>query len=611
MPKKTQKKISIAEMNILEGIQLIKRHPLFGHLSYHEILKEYAKGYTGSAYMDIHSDIYFNKNMNHTPEQWAYIIAHLLLHQGLGHTNPDKVPTGYDMKIWNIACDIYVSKFLRDVRFPGEPYSVDIINDYPGSLRDEKTIYEYLIQNEEAIRKFGDLSTGVSGSNDIIGLEELHGKDFRRWRGNDYYEREFAAALQSSVRSVLRHANNAAYDEEEQPETKSRKAAAWFINSYPLLGGIAAHFKVIEDAELCQKHEISIAAINVDAAEIYVNPAAGLKGEQLKFVLAHEYLHAGLGHARRAGGRDRELWNVACDYVINGWLKEMHIGVMPEIGTLYDENLAGMSAEEIYDELVRNLRTARKLATYRGYGKGDILGKSDGSAVGGLYSGTVSLDDYCKSALMQGLEYQISSGRGLIPAGLIEEIRALAMPPIPWDVQLAKWFDDYFAPLEKVRTYARPSRRQATTPDIPRPRYVISETLTEGRTFGVVIDTSGSMSAKDIGVALGAIASYADSKDVPKVRVVFCDAEAYDKGYMSPEEIAGRVEVMGRGGTVLQPGVDILEKSDSFPKDGPILIITDGYIESDLIVKRDHAFLIPVGHRLPFRPAGKVFYYDI
>ena len=56
---------------------------------------------------------------------------------------------------------------------------------------------------------------------------------------------------------------------------------------------------------------------------------------------------------------------------------------------------------------------------------------------------------------------------------------------------------------------------------------------------------------------------------------------------------------------------DILEKSDSFPKDGPILIITDGYIESDLIVKRDHAFLIPVGHRLPFRPAGKVFYYDI
>ena len=28
-----------------------------------------------------------------------------------------------------------------------------------------------------------------------------------------------------------------------------------------------------------------------------------------------------------------------------------------------------------------------------------------------------------------------------LPAGLIEEIRALAMPPIPWDVKLARWFD--------------------------------------------------------------------------------------------------------------------------------------------------------------------------
>ena len=146
--------------------------------------------------------------------------------------------------------------------------------------------------------------------------------------------------------------------------------------------------------------------------------------------------------------------------------------------------------------------------TFRGYGKGDIIG------VGERKNGSVSLDDFCKNALMQGLEYQISSGRGFIPAGLIEEIRALAMPPIPWDVKLAKWFDDFFAPIEKHRTYARPSRRQASTPDIPRPRYFIDDTQTEGRTFGVVIDTSGSMSAKDIGIALGAIASYADAKDV-------------------------------------------------------------------------------------------------
>ena len=40
------------------------------------------------------------------------------------------------------------------------------------------------------------------------------------------------------------------------------------------------------------------------------------------------------------------------------------------------------------------------------------------------------------------------------------------MPVIPWDAALAKWFDVQFPPLEKHRTYARPSRRQGATPDI-------------------------------------------------------------------------------------------------------------------------------------------------
>ncbi len=46
-----------------------------------------------------------------------------------------------------------------------------------------------------------------------------------------------------------------------------------------------------------------------------------------------------------------------------------------------------------------------------------------------------------------------------------------------------------------------------------------------------------------------------------------------------------------------------------FPKDAPILIITDGWIEPDLKIKRDHAFLIPRGHHLPFKAKGKIFYF--
>ena len=94
------------------------------------------------------------------------------------------------------------------------------------------------------------------------------------------------------------------------------------------------------------------------------------------------------------------------------------------------------------------------------------------------------------------------------------------------------------------------------------------------------------------------------------VRVVFCDASVYDAGYLAPEDIAGRVEVKGRGGTELQPAVEYLEKAKDFPKDAPILINTDGEIEDRMQIQHDHAFLIPKGKSLPFVPKGKVFYFE-
>jgi predicted metal-dependent peptidase len=89
--------------------------------------------------------------------------------------------------------------------------------------------------------------------------------------------------------------------------------------------------------------------------------------------------------------------------------------------------------------------------------------------------------------------------------------------------------------------------------------------------------------------------------------VVFCDAAAYDAGYLPVDEIAGRVRVRGRGGTVLQPGVDLLERAADFPPSGPLLVITDG--ECDVLrIRRTHAFLIPRGTRLPFTARGPVFH---
>lgn len=93
----------------------------------------------------------------------------------------------------------------------------------------------------------------------------------------------------------------------------AQAARSWFISSYPLPGALASAFSLVEDPNVCARLGISIAAVDAESREIFVNPAAGLDGQEMRFVLAHELLHVGLRHEPRRQGRDPELWNVAAD----------------------------------------------------------------------------------------------------------------------------------------------------------------------------------------------------------------------------------------------------------------------------------------------------------
>ena len=531
-----------------------------------------------------------------------------------GHFDAEKIPgyniaagkvEDFDKYAWNAACDVYVTRYLEDIRFGNAATRRQTELFCSGEFKDERSIYAHFKANgvPEQAKNLGMAGRGCM---DMDGLDRPMIYDpnayWGRYRKNVLAE-EFARALAWSLTDAVSVAGGHG-EYKSSKETVITNAASWFLGRYPLLGSLAASFRIEQSPEKCRQNDIDIAAVDIDNGVIYANISKNFNDEEWKFILAHEYLHAGLGHGSRCAGRDPYLWNIACDYVVNNWLVEMKVGRLPE-GLFFDESLRGQSAEEIYDTIIRNIRQYSKTLTLRGFGKGDIIGKGQHRLDGG-----VTLDEFCRNALMQGLEYHIGSGRGTIPAGLVEEIRSLAMPPIRWDVKLARWFDENIIPVEKHRSYAHQSRRQSCTPDIPRPRYVKYETEVPASTFGVVIDTSGSMSAKDIGKALGAVASYAASKEVATVRVIFCDAYPYDAGYIETEQIAGTVEVTGRGGTRLQPAVSLLEEAEDFPQDGPILLITDGYIEDRMEIRRKHAFLIPKGHSLPFRAKGEVFYFE-
>ena len=559
------------------------------------------------AVVDDRGIITVNLERDGEPGEWAWVFAHLMLHLGLGHTDEDR-RGDYD-RIYTTACCVAVNRFAETVRVGR---SLVLLPELPGD--DEASL----------ARRWRE--TGVPP--EFVGIGTNGDRPCLRpgapvsasWaRRSRTWEQQFALGLTEAATEAMTDAA------ESRGQTRHRRvmrewdhALSWFTSSYPLLGAVAAGFTLVPDADVTLAWDIRVAAVDPAHGEIYVNPWAGLTEEEWRFVLAHEMLHAALGHDRRAEGRDPYLWNVACDYVINGWLVDMAVGHLPD-GGLHDQGLTGLSAESVYDTLVTDLRRARKLRTLGARENGDVLGDWLSEPAAARRRGSrrahppvpwartrhVDLDDFYRRALTQGMEYH-RVGRGRVPKGLEEEIRSLDHPPLPWDARLARWFDEHVRGPEPRRTYARASRRQSATPDIPRPGTRRPEEVERQPTFGVVLDTSGSMDTTLLGKALGAIASYATARDVPAARVVFCDALAYDAGYLSPSDIAGNVRVRGRGGTILQPGVDLLERARDFPEDGPILVITDAMCDR-VRVRREHAFLVPAGARLPFVARGPVF----
>lgn len=580
------------------GYTLVARHPLFAPLASRAWIhrregRDNLCPADGWAVVTTNGHVHVHPTRRTEPEEWAYVLAHCLLHLGFGHFRRHPQP-----REWNAACCAFVARFLAELKLGRAPMGLHGPVELPAAS--EERAYEVFCERGVPAELEG-LGTAGPHAGDLVFAESTGWQRDVQW--GEIFGQGLAAAVTSAVQVAA--GVKPALGAVDYANSPAQRARSWFISSYPLLGALAASFRVIEDPLLCHRMGVSVAAVHAGTKEIYMNPAAGLDEMHCRFVMAHELLHVGLRHEARRQGRDPFLWNVATDYIINGWLVEMRVGHLPSMGLLHDPDLKGLSAEAIYDRIVTDLRRLRRLATFRGAGVGDVL-DSEGPAWWSAGDG-VTLDEFFRRSLSQGLAYHYEQGRGLLPGGLEEEIRALGQPPIPWDVELAKWFDHYFPPPDKVQTYARPSRRQSSTPDIPRPRWVPAPDWEEGRTFGVLLDTSGSMDRELLAKALGTIASYSIARDVPAVRVVFCDAATYDQGYLAPEAIAQSVKVRGRGGTILQPGVDLLERAEDFPPDGPLLIITDGACDK-LHVRREHAYLVPEGRHLPFVATGPVFY---
>lgn len=130
-----------------------------------------------------------------------------------------------------------------------------------------------------------------------------------------------------------------------------RRARAALLVSQPFFGTLAFGLEIVETVRYADGRPCE--TMGTDGRRLYVNPAfaAGLSDRELQAVLAHEIEHCARKHNIRRGARDRLLWNVACDYAINGDL--VAAGFALPAGMLVDHagEFAGLGAEGIYSVL--------------------------------------------------------------------------------------------------------------------------------------------------------------------------------------------------------------------------------------------------------------------
>jgi len=166
----------------------------------------------------------------------------------------------------------------------------------------------------------------------------------------------------------------------------------------------------------------------------------------------------------------------------------------------------------------------------------------------------------------------VNSGRGTAPKGWRRWAEGIAEPMEDWRVLLGAAFRACLAAAGAGAgdyTYRRPGRR---TPSLGG-RVILPSLRRPLPQVAVIIDTSGSVSDKDLGSALSEVAGISRAVGVQgnRISVYSCDAAVH-----TVQRVCGAQDITltGGGGTDLRKGID--RATAASPRPDVIVVLTDG-----------------------------------
>ena len=310
-----------------------------------------------------------------------------------------------------------------------------------------------------------------------------------------------------------------------------------------------------------------------------------LTNKQIEFVIAHEILHCVFDHITRREDRDAQIYNIACDYLVNNVLVRDRIGErVDQIQIFQDFKYDKWTSEEVYDDIFDKYdeeeleKLGQMLDEHIDWEKspdGDEGKSQKGPA--GNESGEDGRPTYTKDELKairdEIKESMMSSaqaaGAGNTPGEIARMIKDITEPKMNWREIIRQTIQ---STIRNDFTFTRPSRKGWHTNAI-LPGMNFDNTID----LCIALDMSGSISDQTGADFLGEINGIMDEYQDYAIKVWCFDTKVYNEQDFSPsggDELT-EYEIMGGGGTEFMCNWEYMKENDIQPK--KFIMFTDGY----------------------------------
>lgn len=332
---------------------------------------------------------------------------------------------------------------------------------------------------------------------------------------------------------------------------------------HPFFGNMATRLIIKDASEWCK-------TAATDGRHLYYNEEffSTKTTKEIEFIVAHEILHNVFEHMLRSEGRDQRIWNIACDYNVNGQLIRDGIGTKPAgIDIYHDQVHYGKGSEQIYDEIKQKYeddeleQLGQLLDEHIDWENGDSSGQQPQYSKEELKK----IRDEIKEATLQAAQ---AAGAGNTPDEIKRMIKEFTEPQMNWREILRQQIQ---STIKNDYTFMRPNRKGWHMGAV-LPGMNFDETID----ICIGLDMSGSIRDSQAKDFLGEVKGIMDEYENFNIKLWCFDTQVYNEAdFDGHSDDLMDYEVKGGGGTDFDANWEYMKANDIVPK--KFIMFTDGY----------------------------------